>query len=315
MTQAMIDTENLTRTFGNLTAVDNLNFHIEKGEVFGFLGPNGAGKTTTIRMLACLISPTKGTATVAGHDIHRDPFKVRQSVGILTENPSLYERLTAYENMNFFAQAYGVSDQKERTERIHELLDFFDLRDREAQRVAHLSKGMKQKLAIARALVHKPQVLLLDEPTAGLDPESAIEVRTMITRLSNMERRTILLSTHRLGDAEKLCDRVMIVVRGGIVASGTPESLREGMTTQPVLEVTLKTDSTRLTESIRNIASVKALTMNDPKRLMITLDNPESSTPEVIETIVRAGGQILSVKILERSLEDVYLQLVKESAH
>ena len=306
--------EGLERKFGLFTAVAGLSFEVSEGEVFGLLGPNGAGKTTAIRLLACLISPTHGSAKVCGFEVTQEPAKVRKLAGILTENPCLYERLTTYENMDFFAQAYGVSDQQERSDRIRELLGFFDLLDREGQRVAHLSRGMKQKLAIARALVHNPRVLLLDEPTAGLDPESAIEVRTMITRLSD-QRRTILLSTHRLEDAEKLCDRVMILDRGRMITNGTPESLRKGLISQPVLEVTLKTDGAELTKLIRSIASVKALAINGRERLMITLDNPESATPEIVETIVRAGGRILSVRILEPSLEDIYLQLVKESAH
>ena len=306
--------DGLERKFGSFTAVDGLSFEVTEGEVFGLLGPNGAGKTTTIRLLTCLISPTNGSAKVCGFEVTQEPAKVRKLVGILTENPCLYERLTTYENMDFFAQAYGVSVEQERSERIRELLEFFDLWDMKAQRVAHLSKGMKQKLAMARALVHKPQVLMLDEPTAGLDPESAIEVRTMISRLSDLERRTILLSTHRLEDAEKLCDRVMIVNRGRMITNGPPESLRR-RTAQPVLEVALKNDGTELADVIRNIASVKAFSMSNPKRLMITLDNPESATPEVVEAIVRAGGRILSVRVLAPSLEDVYLQRVKGSAH
>ena len=233
----MIDTENLTRKFGNLTAVDNLTLHIEKGEVFGFLGPNGAGKTTTIRMLACLISPTKGTATVAGYNIQKDPLRVRQSVGILTENPSLYERLTAYENMNFFAEAYGINDVAERQKRIQELLEFFHLWERKNDKVAGFSKGMKQKLAIVRATVHRPPVLLLDEPTAGLDPETAKEIRDLMAQLSQHEKCTILLSTHHLEDAERLCRRVMIMNRGKCLLIGTPDELREKISPRPIIQV------------------------------------------------------------------------------
>jgi ABC-2 type transport system ATP-binding protein len=168
-----IETEGLTKRFGSVTAVDHLSFKVGEGEILGLLGPNGAGKTTTVRMLACLISPSKGSARVGGYDIAEESMKVGGVVGILTENPSLYERLTVYENMDFFAEAYGLSDVQERRDRIRELLDFFQLWDRRNDKVGKFSKGMKQKLAIARTLVHKPPVLLLDEPTAGLDPESA----------------------------------------------------------------------------------------------------------------------------------------------
>jgi ABC-2 type transport system ATP-binding protein len=310
-----IQVRQLTRKFGSFAAVNSLSFEVNDGEVFGLLGPNGAGKTTTIRLLTCLISPTGGSARVCGFEVTKEPGKVREIVGILTENPCLYERLTPYENMDFFAQAYGVSNAGDRSERIRELLQFFNLWDKRGQRVALLSKGMKQKLALARALVHKPQVLLLDEPTAGLDPESAMEVRNMITRLSDQEGRTIMLSTHRLEDAEKLCDRVMIIDKGKRITDGTPETLRRKLAGQPVIEITLRNDGAQVTDSIRSVPFVKALTMNNPRRLLITVEDPESATPRLVAAIVQAGGEILSVKVLEPSLEDVYLQLVKESAH
>lgn len=310
----IIEAHELERKFGCFVAVDGLSFEANRGEVFGLLGPNGAGKTTTIRLLTCLISPSGGSATVCGFEVTQEPEKVREIVGILTENPCLYERLTAYENMDFFAQAYGVSIEADRRERIRELLEFFDLWTNRTQKVAFLSKGMKQKLAIARALVHRPQVLLLDEPTAGLDPESATEVRSMVTRLSHQEGRTILLSTHRLEDAERLCDRVLIIDRGKRVTDGTPESLRKS-TGKPVLEITLKNELPDIAELLRGDASIKAFTLSGPKKLLITLDNPESATPEVVARIVRSGGEIMSVKVLEPSLEDIYLKLIKESAH
>jgi len=237
---SIIQTKGIKKVFGLLTAVDHLSFEVREGEVFGLLGPNGAGKTTTIRMLACLISPSEGSAKVCGYDISRDSIKVRQIVGILTENPSLYERLTAYENMDFFAEAYGLSDVQEKQNRIRELLEFFKLWDRRNDKVAAFSKGMKQKLSIARALVHGPHVLFLDEPTSGLDPESAKVIRDLIERLSRREKRTILLCTHRLEDAEKLCNRVMIINRGKGVIAGTPDELRERIACQPALQVTLK---------------------------------------------------------------------------
>ena len=266
MAQTMIDTENLTRTFGNLTAVDNLTLHIEKGEVFGFLGPNGAGKTTTIRMLACLISPTKGTATVAGYNIQKDPLKVRQSVGILTENPSLYERLTAYENMNFFAEAYGITDASERQKRIQELLEFFHLWERRNDKVAGFSKGMKQKLAIVRATIHRPPVLFLDEPTAGLDPEAAKEIRDLMAKLSLHEKRTILLSTHRLEDAEKLCRRIMIMNRGRCLLIGTPDELREKISPRPIIQVGLVQVTPTIVSAVKANSHAKEVSLKGRHR-------------------------------------------------
>ena len=269
-----VETEGLTRVFGSLTAVDHLSFEVREGELLGLLGPNGAGKTTTVRMLACLISPSEGSAQVGGYDIRRDSMKVRQIVGILTENPSLYERLTAYENMDFFAEVYGLSDMQEKRNRIKELLDFFELWERRNDKVATFSKGMKQKLAIARALVHKPPILFLDEPTAGLDPESSKGIRDLMKRLSEREKHTILLCTHRLEDAEKLCSRVMIIKRGKSVVVGTPDELRDKITGQPILQITLMKLNQKIINAVRELKLVKEVNVdNSATRLMITVDD------------------------------------------
>ena len=304
--------DGLEKKFGPLTAVDQLSFEVEKGEVLGLLGPNGAGKTTTVRMLACLISPTAGSASVCGFAVTDEPSKVRERVGILTESPCLYERLTAYENMEFFAEAYGVSSRNERRERIQELLEFFDLWTRRADKVAYFSKGMKQKLAIARALVHKPPVLLLDEPTAGLDPESAKEVREMVTQLSCGEKRAVLLCTHRLEDVEKLCSRVMIINKGRCIAEGTLGALQKKLVGAPILEVVLKLGSAEAADAVRRLAFVRSLKA-DESRLLIAIDDPNSGTPEIVDAIVRAGGRILSVNPLKPSMEEIYLKLIVEA--
>jgi ABC-2 type transport system ATP-binding protein len=308
----MIETRNLTRQFNNLTAVDNLTLTIDKGEVFGFLGPNGAGKTTTIRMLACLIAPTKGDATVAGYDIHKDPIKVRQSVGILTENPSLYERLTAYENMTFFAQAYGINDADERDKRIRELLELFNLWERRNDKVGTFSKGMKQKLAIIRATVHRPTVLFLDEPTAGLDPEASKEIRDLMAQLSQREKCTILLSTHHLEDAEKLCKRVLIMNKGKCLLIGTPDQLRDKITTHPVIQVDLTQVTNKIVAALKANRNVKEVNAKpEEPSLLVSVEDTRSSTPEVVRAIVEADGQILAVNSFRPSLEEAYLKLIK----
>ncbi len=308
-----IVTEGLTRRFGSLTAVDHLSFEVGEGEVFGLLGPNGAGKTTTIRMLACLISPSEGSAKVGGYDIGRDSLKVRQIVGILTENPCLYERLTAYENMDFFAEAYDLSDVQEKRNRIRGLLEFFELWERRNDKVATFSRGMKQKLAIARALVHKPPILFLDEPTAGLDPESSKDIRDLMERLSRREKHTILLCTHRLEDAEKLCSRVMIINRGKSVIVGTPDELRDRIAGQPALQVTLRKLNQKIIEAVREIKQVREVNVDkSASGLIITLDDVKSATPKVVRSVVYAGGMVLSVNVLRPSLEEAYLKLVKE---
>jgi len=309
----MISVSGLTKTFDSLTAVDNLSLSIEKGEVFGFLGPNGAGKTTTIRMLACLIAPSKGTATVAGYDIHNNPKKVRQSVGILTENPSLYERLTAYENLDFFAQAYGVDNLQERQNRIRELLEFFNLWERRDDKAGTFSKGMKQKLAIVRATVHQPPVLFLDEPTAGLDPESAKEIRDLMAQLSRHENRTILLCTHHLEDAEKLCQRVLIMNKGHCILIGTPDELRDKINSNPTIQIGLSELTPQITSAVESNKHTQTISINQINaELLVSVKDARLATPEIVRTIVKAEGQILSVNVVRPSLEDAYLRLIKE---
>jgi len=309
-----IETEGLTKRFGSLTAVDHLSFKVGEGEILGLLGPNGAGKTTTVRMLACIISPSEGSARVAGYEVSRDSLKIRQMVGILTENPSVYDRLTAYENMDFFAEAYGVSDTQERQNRIRKLLEFFELWERRNGKVATLSKGMKQKLAIARALVHEPPILFLDEPTSGLDPESAKGIRDLTKRLSHDEKRTILLCTHRLEDAEKLCNRVMIIRNGRSVIVGTPEELRNKIAGQPVLQITLRSLNRKIIEAVKELKHVREVNADDSvARLMVAVDDIEATTPEVIRSIIYADGMVLSANVVRPSLEEAYLKLVSEA--
>ena len=307
-----IEVDALTKRFGSLTAVDRLSFEVKEGEVFGLLGPNGAGKTTTVRMLACLILPSEGSGRVGGHDIIKDSMKIREIVGILTENPSLYDRLTPYENMSFFAQAYGLSDQQQRRSRIRELLDFFNLWERRNDKVGTFSKGMKQKLAIARTLVHEPPILLLDEPTSGLDPESAKEIRDLISSLSQRENHTILLCTHHLEDAERLCSRVMIINRGSRIIIGTPQELRNRTSNKTAIEISLKVYDLRLVRAVEEVEQVSEVTVDKSRgRLVITAEDPDNSTPEIVRRIVYSGGEILSVSIVQPSLEEAYLKFVK----
>lgn len=307
-----IETTNITRRFDSFLAVDRLSFRVAEGEVFGILGPNGAGKTTTIRILACLISPSTGSATVAGHDIVSNAQRIREAVGILTENPSLYERLTAYENMNFFAEAYNLSNAQERKSRIKALLDFFDLWERKDDKVSKFSKGMKQKLAIARALVHDPPVLFLDEPTAGLDPEAAKGIRELVENLSKHEKHTIVLSTHHLEDAERLCSRVMIINRGRSVFVGTPDELRNSASHSPVLRITFAELNQNIVDTVSNLPGVKEVKIEGSRNgLLVTLNDADRLTPEVVRNAVQAGGMILSVNVLRPTLEEAYLKLVK----
>ena len=305
----------LSKRFGPIAAVSDLSFNVDAGEIFGILGPNGSGKTTTIRILSCLISPTEGQASVGGFDIRKDPMRVREAVGILTENPSLYERLSAYENMEFFAKAYGISDNDTRASRIKEVLEFFELWERRSNRVGTYSKGMKQKLAIARAIVHRPEVLFLDEPTSGLDPKASKDIRDLMERLSRQEKHTVLLCTHNLEDAEKLCSHVMIIDRGRTVVMGTTDELRRRIAGQPSLEIRLREIPDRITKAVERAEGVKRVEADkDSGRLLIELDDVEAQTPILVRSIVEEGGLVMSVGLLEPSLEEAYLKLVREAA-
>jgi len=220
----MIDAHHLTRRFGTFTAVSQVSLHVPEGSVLALLGPNGAGKTTTVRMLAGLLAPSEGEATIAAYDVRREPDAVRACVGLVTDAPGLFERMNVPAYLDFFASIYGMSPA-ERSRRIDELVEFFDLSAHRKEMMAGFSKGMKQKVALARALIHEPQVLFLDEPTSGLDPLAARAVRELIVGLKH-GKRSIILCTHDLDEAERLADEVAIMRQGHIVARGTPTALR-----------------------------------------------------------------------------------------
>ena len=305
----MIDTEGLTKKFGNLVAVEDVTLHVEKGEVFGFLGPNGAGKTTTVRMLACLISETSGSARIGEYEIGNkaDQQKIRKMVGLLTENVGLYEELSAYDNLDFYGRFYKLGEQtrKKQIEYFLKMLDLWDKRDSPA---GTFSKGMKQKLAIARALIHDPQVLFLDEPTANLDPEASKTVRDFILELKK-EKRTILLNTHLLDEAERICDRVAIL-KTKLVATGSPEDLRRSLSTRNI-KVQLEHADDEIVASVKKLGyQISEVTDNS---LVIVVNDPEKENPAILKEIQAAGGRLQFVTEIGSSLEDVYLKLVKES--
>jgi len=307
-----IEAEGLIKRFGPLTAVDNLSFKVDPGEIFGLLGPNGSGKTTTVRLLSCLISPSGGSARIAGFDIVKEPLKVRETVGVLTENPGIYDRLTAIENMEFFAAAYGLTKKTERDARIKELLEFFELWDRRNDKAGTFSKGMRQKLAIAKAIVHGPKVLFLDEPSSGLDPKSAKDIRDLMENLSHREKHTIILCTHNLEEAERLCSKVMIIRKGAPLATGSIEDLRRKMHGAPELEIRLEEASEKLLKAATKLKRVKAVNIRDGNSLAFDLDDPDADTPDIVEGLVKAGARVKSVNVLRPTLEDAYLELTKE---
>ncbi|MGD0330992.1 MAG: ABC transporter ATP-binding protein [Nitrososphaeria archaeon] len=303
----MIETESLTKKFGDLTAVDSLTLHVDEGEVFGFLGPNGAGKTTTIRMLACLISKTSGAAKIGDYEIGNsaDQQKIRGIIGLVPDNVGLYEELSAYKNLDFYGRYYKVdeSKRKERIEYFLKMLGLWDMRDLAA---GTFSKGMKQKLAIARALIHDPQVLFLDEPTVNLDPEASKTVRDFILELKK-EKKTVFLNTHNLDEAQRICDRIGIL-NTKLMAMGTPAELERSARGRKIV-VQLESVSEAIISAVKKVGTSDVVV--EDNKLIIGVGNPEKENPDVVSAIGAAGGRIQFVTEASSTLEDVYLKLVR----
>ena len=307
----MIEIENLTRKFGDVTAVDGLTLTIAEGEVFGLLGPNGAGKTTTIRMLAGLIGKTSGDASVAGCRVG-DPAtarKLRGLVGLMPEEAGLYPDLSAARTLDFYGRLYQVPDGM-RAQRTERLLTMLDLWDRRNERVRTFSKGMKQRLTIARALINDPPVLFLDEPTANLDPEGAKTVRDFLLELKR-EKRTILLNTHQLAEAERVCDRVGIM-QTRLIAVGTPDGLRgSGSARTTAIQLAVVTDA--VVAAARNAGRADVTVTGST--ITVPVDKPERDNPELVKAIVAAGGEIQFVNGSVPTLEETYLKLLGSEKH
>ncbi len=301
----MIRSEGLTKRFDGNLAVEGLTLHVQRGEVFAFLGPNGAGKTTTVRMLAALIAPTAGRAWVGGYEIGKDDMNVRRSVGILTEAPGLYERLNAVQNLTLYAKLYEVDDVGGQVEKYLRLLGLWERRD---EPVGGFSKGMKQKLAIARALLHEPPLLFLDEPTAALDPEAARMVRDFIGDVKEAGR-TIFLCTHNLDEADRLADKVG-VIKQRLIQVDSPANLRRALYGRRVV-IHLVSVTEPVQAAVCDLPFVKEMQQVN-NGLVISLDNPEEQNPILVERIVAAGGEIRFVNELRQSLEDIYFALIEE---
>ena len=304
----MIDTENLTKKFGDSTAVDSVTLHVDEGEVFGFLGPNGAGKTTTVRMLCCLISKTSGKARIGDYDTGRneDALKIRRLIGLVPDNVGLYEALSAYDNMDFYGKLYDRTESQ-RKDSIAALLKMLELWEKKDVPVATFSKGMKQKLAIALALVHDPHILFMDEPTANLDPEAAKTVRDFILDLKK-QKKTIFLNTHNLDEAQRICDRIAIL-NTTLRAMGTPAELERSVRGRvTVIQLEQSNDAV--------LAAVKKLGLGDVlaegNKVTISTADPEKENATILDAVFRAGGRIQSVNVVGSTLEDAYLKLVRE---
>ena len=302
----MIATNNLTKQFGTVKAVEDLSLEIPEGEVFGFLGPNGAGKTTTVRLLTCLIAPTSGKARVNGLSVGKDDTNIRRSVGVLTETPGMYDNLSAERNLSIYANLYEVKDVKGQVEKYLRLLGLWE---RRMDPAGAFSKGMKQKLAIARALLHEPRTVFLDEPTSALDPEAAHLVREFILEIKK-QGRTIFLCTHNLDEADRLCDRIGVFKTRMLVVD-SPARLRSQVFGRKVV-FHLQRVEEDLVHGIQAMNFVKDAHQIDNK-ILVTLDDPETHNPELVRYLVSQGAEIQFVGELRHSLEDVYLQLMKNS--
>ena len=309
----MIKTHKLTKIFKigkkqreELIAVDQLDLDVAEGEVFGFLGPNGAGKTTTVRMLTSLIKPSSGEALVNGLKIGVDDTEIRRTVGILTESPGLYERLTAEQNLRIYAELYDLDDPDKA---INKYLSMMDLWERRMDAVGSYSKAMRQKLAVARALLHEPKVIFLDEPTTGLDPEAAKIVRDFIEELKS-QGRTIFMCTHNLDEAERHCDRVAIFSQR-LLAVDTPVALREKLFGRKVV-FHLASLSPEIRLAVENVPGVRAVEEVENK-LVVSLEEPEKLNPVITRTLIDAQADILFIGEIKQSLERVYLEMIRSN--
>ena len=307
MTENAIEIEKLTKKFGDFTAVDNLSLDIKENEIFGFLGPNGAGKSTTIRMLCTLSNPTSGSAKIAGYDIMKDPAEVRKKIGLVAEKMIMYDTLTAAENLRFFGKLYRIPNKK-LEDRIDELLELVDMQKWKHTQIEKFSTGMKQRINVIRALLPEPEIIFMDEPTLGLDPQTTYSIRD-ITREINKSGVTVILTTHAMVEAEALSNRVAIIDHGKIVALDTSQNLKNQIAKSDVsifgAEITNLTP--KLIEKINSLDVVDAVSQQDVHKLKISANGTDALN-QIIDIIRHEGGNIASItKSDETTLEDVFL--------
>ena len=306
---AMIEVRNLTKNFNGFTAVDHISFDMKRSEVFGLLGPNGAGKTTTIRMLSTLTRPTEGTATVGNYDIVKDDSEVRKLIGLVSEKIIMYDRLTAKENLWFFGRLYNIPKEV-LNKRIDELLELVQLSNWRDSQVGTFSSGMRQRMNVIRALLNMPEVLFLDEPTLGLDPQSSVEVREFVKKINRENKTTIIITTHMMIEADMLCDRIGIIDHGKIAALDTSTNLKRlvsGADTT-ILELEIANLTSKMIESIRSLKSVNSVSQNNSTHIKVYA-NGDEAFDTIIDAIRAEKGKINSVQNLQPTLEDVFLHI------
>lgn len=303
----MIQVSNLTKDYGARRAIDGLNFEAQQGEITGFLGPNGAGKTTTMRILTGYMPPSDGTATIAGYDVVQESLEVRKRVGYLPETVPLYTEMTVFDYLKFMADLRHIPNADDVVE---ETLEMVGLLDRAGGFIGNLSKGMRQRIGLAQALLHRPEVLILDEPTIGLDPAQIIEVRNLIREIG--KERTVLLSTHILSEAQQLCDRILIINKGKIVAEDTPKNLQSRLAGAQRVQLTLRGEAARAAETIGRLGGVQAVSVQNENSLEFQYDTQDDIRPAVARAVIEAKLDLLEMRAASLSLEEIFLQLTRD---
>jgi ABC-2 type transport system ATP-binding protein len=317
-TANIIEVKNLTKTFGKFKAVDDISFEVKKGEIFGLLGPNGAGKSTTLRMLSTLSRPTEGTAIIGGYDTVKHDMEVRKLIGIVSEKMIIYNRLTAKENLWFFGNLFNIPKDT-LNKRIDELLELVNLTKWKDAQVGTFSTGMRQRMNVVRALLNMPQVLFLDEPTLGLDPQSSVEIRDFVKKLNQENGTTVVLTTHMMVDADLLCDRIAIVDHGKIIALDTSTNLKKiisGADTM-IIKLEIANLTPNMLSAIKTLDCIDAVTQENSTQLHIIVHG-EEAFDKVIDVVRKNNGKIVSMSNLQPTLEDVFLHItgheVRDSA-
>lgn len=310
----MIKTEHLTKKFGDFKAIDDISFEIKPGEIVGLLGPNGAGKTTTLRILTAFFLPTMGQVKYDNLDIIDDSLKIRQKIGFLPENNPLYDEMKVREYLTYAAQMHNISKDKIK-EAVEKTMAACGLKDKANQAIQTLSKGYKQRVGLAQALIHDPEILILDEPTEGLDPNQRIEIRDLIKKIGS--QKTVILSSHVLSEVEATCNRVLIINQGKIVASGTPEELKSQTTSQTKIFLKVEGPLDKVVEKIKNLEGVERIINAKNEANVTTLEIETDSTKElrkpIVQLILDNNWQLLEINKQEKSLEDIFVKLTKQA--
>ncbi|KGX90783.1 ABC transporter ATP-binding protein [Pontibacillus marinus] len=307
----MIEITNLTKRYGSFTALNDLNLTIEKGTVFGFVGPNGAGKSTTFSILATLLAPTSGTAYVNGYDVTKSPNEVRKHIGYMPDFFGVYDQFKVHEYLDFYGASYGVPS-KERKAIIPQLLELVNLTDKRDAYVDYLSRGMKQRLCLARSLIHDPEVLILDEPASGLDPRARVEMRGILQELKNMEK-TILISSHILPELSEMCDYLGVIEHGNLIASGNVNHIENQLQAQKVLQVSVKNDVEQAVSFFEDDPNVQQIDRDKKDELLIhvSYDGSDDEQIELLKKAVTQGIPILSFTQKQSNLEDIFMEITK----